>query len=41
MEKDYAVIHGVLGLVRLEAGPALVVISGAEQVGEQGGFGLL
>lgn len=33
VEKDYSVVHGVLGLARLEAGPALVVITGAEEVG--------
>lgn len=32
IEKDYAVVHGVLGLERLEAGPALAVITGAEEV---------
>lgn len=32
VERDYAVVHGVLGMARLEAGPALVVITGAEEV---------
>ena len=33
IDKDYTVVHGVLGLEKLEAGPALVVITGAEEVG--------
>ncbi len=32
IDKDYVVVHGVLGLARLEAGPALAVITGAEEV---------
>jgi hypothetical protein len=32
IDKDYAVVHGVLGMARLEAGPALAVITGAEEV---------
>lgn len=33
VDKGYVDVFGVLGLARLEAGPALVVITGIEQVG--------
>lgn len=35
IEKDYVLVHGVLGLLRLKKSSALVVITGIEQVFNQ------
>ena len=35
VEKGYVDVFGVLGLARLEAGPALVVVTAIEQVGRR------
>lgn len=33
VDKNYVIVHGVFGIAKLEAGPALAVITGAEEVG--------
>ena len=41
IEKDYTSLLGVLGLAQLEAGPAMIVITGAEQVAQLRGHPLM
>lgn len=31
VDKNYVIVHGVFGIAKLEAGPALAVITGAEE----------